>query len=268
MRLAIVWSLIALSVLLLVVSMVAALAGLREALAAEDAAPACHSAAGAGTGTAGLEQIHTQENSMQATDVLRNEHRLIVQVVGALRQLALAGQAEGRIDGAGAADALDFIRNFTDRCHHAKEETLLFPALLAAGLPADGGPVAVMLSEHEQGRAFAQALDASREAAAAGDSAALAQFTAAALGYSDLLVGHIDKEDHVLFNLADGLLSAEQQAQLRAEFDRVEAEEIGEGEHERFHALGEALVARYGDPAGEGPADAPAGCGACGCDGH
>ena len=39
-------------------------------------------------------------------------------------------------------DAVDFVRNFADRCHHAKEEGNLCPRLEARGLPSQDGPVA------------------------------------------------------------------------------------------------------------------------------
>jgi hemerythrin-like domain-containing protein len=51
--------------------------------------------------------------------------------------------------------AADFIKGFADGCHHKKEEGIFFPAMQAAGAPAEGGPVSVMLAEHEQGRRLA-----------------------------------------------------------------------------------------------------------------
>ena len=45
-----------------------------------------------------------------------------------------------------------FIREFADARHHGKEEDILFRAMVAAGFPADGGPIAVMLMDHEAGR--------------------------------------------------------------------------------------------------------------------
>jgi hemerythrin-like domain-containing protein len=53
---------------------------------------------------------------------------------------------------------VDFVRNFADRCHHAKEEENLFPRMEARGVPRDGGPIGVMLFEHEEGRAYVRAI--------------------------------------------------------------------------------------------------------------
>ena len=44
---------------------------------------------------------------------------------------------------------IDFSKNFTDVCHHTKEEKSLFPALEKAGLPTNMGPIAMMLMDHQ-----------------------------------------------------------------------------------------------------------------------
>ncbi|MGD0266766.1 MAG: hemerythrin domain-containing protein, partial [Candidatus Methylomirabilota bacterium] len=40
------------------------------------------------------------------------------------------------------------------QCHHGKEENLLFKTMVDRGFPRQGGPIAVMLHEHETGRSF------------------------------------------------------------------------------------------------------------------
>lgn len=44
-------------------------------------------------------------------------------------------------------------------------------------------------------------------------------------------------EDNILYPMADGILTFADQAELAAAFDRVEAEDMGEGTHERYHQL-------------------------------
>jgi hemerythrin-like domain-containing protein len=45
----------------------------------------------------------------------------------------------------------------------------------------------------------------------------------------------------VLFPMADRVLSREDQEELARAFDNVEAEEMGEGVHERYHRLAHRL---------------------------
>jgi hemerythrin-like domain-containing protein len=118
---------------------------------------------------------------------------------------------------------LEFFSVFVDKCHHGKEEELLFPALEAVGVGREGGPIGVMLAEHERGR----------------------EYVREARGYIGLLDQHIYKEDNVLFPLAEKLLSEAKQAELASGFERIEVEKIGIGRHEAFHKMLDELERIY-----------------------
>lgn len=185
---------------------------------------------------------------MSATDVLKDEHR------GVERMLAIVEAATRRLEAGGdvPADvylkAVDFFRGFTDGCHHAKEEEKLFPALEQRGLPRSGGPIGVMLAEHEQGRAHVRVMAEAAASYAEGDRSATAKLIQSGRGYVTLLRQHIGKEDGVLFPMADQMLSDTEQARLEEEFEVIERERTGPGEHERYHRVLDELeqvVARW-----------------------
>jgi hemerythrin-like domain-containing protein len=75
----------------------------------------------------------------------------------------------------------------------------------------------------------------------AGDFTARDEVVRNALGYVGLLRDHIDKEDHVLFPMADEMIPAAQQVTLTERFDTIEHEETGEGVHEKYLAIADAL---------------------------
>ncbi|MHB1419471.1 MAG: hemerythrin domain-containing protein [Bacillota bacterium] len=165
---------------------------------------------------------------MSETKELIHEHEVILHLLGLLET------ACDRIDGGGNVEtsffrgALNFLRQFADKCHHGKEEKVLFPALIENGLPATGGPVQQMLSEHDRGRGLLKQMQASLE------PVNLEKFTEAARGYISLLRAHIAKENHVLFPLAKDLLNSGAQGQVKDGFTRVELETMGEGMHEKL----------------------------------
>ena len=185
---------------------------------------------------------------MKPTDLLSSEHRVIEQVLDCLEQIIAEANANGRLDAASARDAISFFRTFADQCHHGKEETHLFPAMEAKGFANDGGPTGVMRSEHETGRGCIRAMSEAMDAAARGDRAALQRFAEAGEGYIGLLRQHIEKEDHCLFSMANQAFADEDQAALMAEFEKVEAEEMGRGTHEKFLAIAGTLAEKYGVP--------------------
>jgi hemerythrin-like domain-containing protein len=94
---------------------------------------------------------------------------------------------------------IEFFIVFVDKCHHGKEEELLFPALEAIGVQRDGGPIGVMLAEHQQGREYVQKMNEAFSQYNEGDRAAATKLAKNARAYIALLRQHIDKENNVLF---------------------------------------------------------------------
>ena len=182
------------------------------------------------------ETIPAYATVTRPTDVLKQEHRVIEKVLDAVeRELG-----NGAIDKAFMTKALDFFRNYADGCHHAKEECELFPALESAGIPREGGPIGCMLSDHEAGRSLIRTIAEHLDAAAGADVDAQRVVRHAATTYVELLRQHIQKEDNVLFVMADQVLGTTEQAAMLTAFDAAE------------HASGTAATrARYVELADE-----------------
>ena len=183
---------------------------------------------------------------MKATEILMREHELILRGVAVLERMAGRVEAGQAVPAADAQAIIEFIKKFADGCHHAKEEGVLFPAMEAAGMPRSGGPLAVMLTEHDQGRAAVRIM--SEAVAAFGSSTdAQASFARGALGYAHLLANHIHKENNILFRMADNLIGPSQDAELVRAYDEHEAQVSGPGEHERFHKVIDDLERAYAE---------------------
>jgi hemerythrin-like domain-containing protein len=178
---------------------------------------------------------------MKATENLKHEHEGILLMLDIMQEISL--QDEINIDD--VAVIIDFIKTFADKCHHGKEEDFLFPKLIEKGIPNEGGPVGVMLYEHGVGRKYVKALSESFENYKSGDISAINGIKENMNNYISLLRNHISKENNILFNMADNFLSAEEQNQLFGEFEKIEAERIGEGKHEEYHKLLKSLKEKY-----------------------
>ncbi len=176
-----------------------------------------------------------------ASEDLINEHRDILFGLRVLQEVAEEVEQSGEADIKDINDMIDFLRLFADKCHHGKEEGLMFPALEEAGIPNEGGPIGQMLMEHMQGRQYIAEM-----AASVGSGALQAgRFAEAATNYIDLLRKHIQKENTVLFPMADRILPDEKQRQLLERFETFEEEVMGEGIHERFHETLHKLGEKY-----------------------
>ncbi len=165
---------------------------------------------------------------MKLTDKLKEEHeniRLLLRIMGkACDELASSKQVPPEH----LEQMLELIREYADRCHHGKEEDLLFVAMEEAGIPKDGGPIGVMLFEHDQGRGYVAKMATATAAYKSGDETVTKDFVDAARGYIKLLDQHIEKENMVLYPMADARMTDQQQKALSKELERVDREVFGE----------------------------------------
>lgn len=160
------------------------------------------------------------------TNTLVEEHRLIKRMLTLIEQFA-PQTAEGTFtDWQFYLDGVDFIRHYADRFHHAKEEDILFEALVANGMPRQNSPVAAMLMEHDLGRSYVKAMEEAARKAMAGESEQQRIISENALAYAALLREHIGKEDEILYPLAervipesmrDGIITGYDAAEKKAE---------------------------------------------------
>jgi hemerythrin-like domain-containing protein len=178
---------------------------------------------------------------MTPTETLKLEHQVILSVLDAAGREIHSIEVTGKINSDKVEKMIDFLKNFADRCHHAKEEKQLFVRMEERGMPTKGGPIAVMLMEHDEGRRKVKAVTEAIPKAKQGDKFAIDLVRRNLADYVQLLKAHIDKEDNILYPMADRLLTAQDQEWLTRAFEDVETKEMGEGFHERYDRLAQEL---------------------------
>ena len=133
---------------------------------------------------------------------------------------------------------------FADRYHHGKEETHLFPALERQGIQREGGALAALEHEHQIESKLASEMRLALQEYRSVDTAARERFIVAARRYTNHLLSHIDKEDSILFRLADEILDDEDKASLIEGFKLAE-QEFGAGASEKYDRIASALEQQW-----------------------
>jgi len=152
------------------------------------------------------------------TQNLENDHVYILRLTDVI--LAMVEHQSVQIEH--FEQVINLIKNFADGSHHAKEENYLFPLMGAKGFSSEHGPIAVMLHEHEQGRNFVKGAEDAIEELKKENSYALQTLYDNMKGYAHLLKSHIDKENNILFRMADQVFSTSEQQRLLVQFTVVE----------------------------------------------
>lgn len=166
-------------------------------------------------------------SKIDVTQVMVEEHKLILRMIALLENNVTRMEAGRFRDWRFFLDAVDFIRNYADRFHHAKEEDVLFKALVDNGMPQDNSPVAAMLLAHDQGRGFVRAMEEGAQQALNGEPGQIPLIAENARGYIALLRDHIDKEDNILYPLAERVLPEAPRAAMLEAYREAEARTPG-----------------------------------------
>lgn len=179
---------------------------------------------------------------MSATDILRHEHEVVMLALTGAEKLANNIISTGNVDIDKIRKFIDFSKHFTDGCHHIKEEKFLFPKLVENGFDGVSGPIGVMLYEHQEGRKFIRNMSDIVSDNDEPDKTETDLLASNLKNYIYLLRNHIYKENEILFNMADNALRPEIQEELVQSFNKVEAEDVGDGEHEKYHQIAHELA--------------------------
>ena len=178
---------------------------------------------------------------MGTTDILIQEHRAIERVLSALERATNRLDRKEEVYHRFFSGTTAFIINFTEGCHHKKEEGELFQALIENGLSKESGPLAILLLAHEESRRLFQKMRLATERMQAGDIRARDIFVQTANSYIKLFRQQIDKEDHILFPIADSVFPTTVQQRLMESFAQIVIDDKGDDVHEKYFGLAERL---------------------------
>jgi hemerythrin-like domain-containing protein len=138
---------------------------------------------------------------MKSPALLLDDHKHIVRAINILEQMAVIAGKGGSLDEGDVEYILEFLRSFADRHHQGKEEGVFFPALLQDRAQKNYHELCGLIFEHNQERSLVEGLE----------DAIRTKKTKDFVFCADRLIknvrAHLQKEDEVLFLLADSTLS-------------------------------------------------------------
>ncbi len=152
------------------------------------------------------------------------EHRLTERMMAVMEWRVADMESIGTADLRFIDGAVEFLRIYADRCHHGKEEDVLFRELARKPLSAEHRRVLDELTaEHVFARQTTARLVEARDFYAAGEASAFADIAACLHLFVEFYPKHIAKEEQVFFPQVMSYFTAAELSFLRAEqneFDR------------------------------------------------
>lgn len=161
---------------------------------------------------------------MMPVGPLMIEHRLIERMIKIMQANLKNISKEGKVDSSFVDTAIDFIRIYADRCHHGKEEDILFRNLAKKKISDEHNRIMnELIEEHKMGRKNVKNLVEAKEKYAHGDNGALKEIVLNMETLVKFYPKHIEKEDkHFFLPCMNYFTDAEKDAMLNEmrEFDR------------------------------------------------
>lgn len=171
-------------------------------------------------------------------DFLIAEHELIERAMAVLKS-NLEKLPEG--DHLQIGRALDFLLEFGDKVHNRKEEEFLFPLMQERGIPMQGGPIGVMLLEHQAERQLLQQMAAGQAGLGTAAPEAVAKFRREGLEYLQIRAEHIWKENDILYPMARQVMREGDAENILEECRKVNRETYGPEAWAKFTAMVEEV---------------------------
>ncbi|MBU0480608.1 MAG: PAS domain-containing protein [Proteobacteria bacterium] len=169
-------------------------------------------------------------------DFLIAEHEMIERAMAVLKK-NLEALEEGEYDLQQIKRALDFLLEFGDKIHNRKEENLLFPLMHERGIPSQGGPLGVMLMEHEAERKLVQQMLMQVDKLPSMGDEDLLAFKSEGLEYLTIRAEHIWKENDILYPMARNVMKEGDAEKMLAGFEKINTDVYGPKAWDKFSVM-------------------------------
>ena len=173
------------------------------------------------------------------TDLLTRDHETTERVIDAVSKAFEAPDGPSK---SVIGETVEYFVSYVDACHNRKEEDHLFPLIERLGVPRHGGPLGVMLQDHEESKALAARFASLGRRYADGDGSVLEDLKATFEAYANLLKNHYWKENDILYPMARRVMGAADADAVVAGIEQVEAS-IGPDTRKRYYALADRIIA-------------------------
>ena len=153
----------------------------------------------------------------KAIEILVEEHKNILKVVDALEKECNEIKSDGKIDEDFLRKVIDFIRNYADKFHHAKEEEILFKEFCKTAKKGclHCNPVEQMLYEHDIGRNFVKGIEEGIK------EKNKRKIVESSFGYVNLIREHIFKEDNILYPMSESAFDKRTKEEMLRKFNKI-----------------------------------------------
>lgn len=182
---------------------------------------------------------------MNCIELMIEEHENIKRMLSIIRKYCYKVLKNEPVQYEDFLSIIDFVRNYADKHHHGKEETMLFNRMsLELGEDIEKLVNYGMLAEHDLGRLYMRELEEAVKKVIDGDDEARLDVIANAISYTHLLNRHIIKENNAVYKYAVNNLDQKTLDEINRECEEFEQDPKNREVKQRYLKLMDELEAK------------------------
>lgn len=183
---------------------------------------------------------------MESIKIMVEEHENVRRMLKVMRNISYRLMTKGEYELSDFTRIIDFVRTYTDKHHHGKEEDILFDTMeKKIERLAKSGAIKGMYIEHDLGRLYMANLEKAISNFEEGNDYARLDIIANSISYTDLLDRHIERENTALYKFAENMLSDDDKKDIEKACKKIEDEATASGVQEKYINLLDKLEEKY-----------------------
>jgi len=188
-----------------------------------------------------VRKTHWTGPAVTGIERLFGEHPVIMGVVDALSKFVDDLETDGGDNRCELGRLMTFFREYAELFHHEKEESILWPALVHAGLRWDNGLIAEVRKDHEVERTMLQSLRHASLQTTEWSLVDRQRIVTVCRRFVDFMREHVRKENETLRPLIDEKLDEASRVALNENLDRFDGRLQASGELNMLAELAASL---------------------------
>lgn len=182
---------------------------------------------------------------MTPTENLTKEHKKINELLDIMSKIALKIKSNDVFYPNDVEEIVDYLIIIIDNNHHGKEDGVFYPELISSGIPKETAPLSIINYEHTTAKRYLKDISSCVVNCKIGNDFSGELLADSLTNYVTVTKNHIQREEEIVFPIANEVLSVEKQNEILQRFDEIEQRNISNSFNDHFNKLLNKLKIKY-----------------------
>ena len=174
---------------------------------------------------------------MTPTENLINEHKKINELLDIMSKIALKIKSKDVFYPNDVEEIVKYLINLIENSHHGKEDDVFYPELISSGIPKETAPLSIINYEHIISVNYLKDISSCVVNCKIGNDFSGELLADSLTNYVIAIKNHIQREEEIVFPIANEVFSIEKQNEILQRFEVIEQKYISNSFNDQFDKL-------------------------------